>query len=102
MKSWCVALSLLLTLVVDARTFVHPGIDVSQADIDRARKLVAEGREPWASAFAALPASGWSNPDIGVSDHGTTLSTRQCNGTIGRDGRRARRASVRTRITGTM
>lgn len=99
MKSWCVALSLLLTLVVDARTFVHPGIDVSQADIDRARKLVAEGREPWASAFAALQASGWSNPDIGVSDHGTTLSTRQCNGTIGRDGRRAHDLALLYRLT---
>ncbi len=99
MKTFFLVLSVLLSLVVDARTFVHPGIDVSQADIDRARKLVAEGREPWASAFAALKASGWSHPDIAVTDRGTKLSTQQCNGTIGRDGRRAHDLALLYRLT---
>jgi len=44
----------MLSVAADARTFVHPGIDCSRADIERARAMVAGGREPWASAFAAL------------------------------------------------
>ena len=89
----------ILSISAAARTFVHPGIDVSQADIDRARKFVSEGREPWAGAFVALKASGYSNPDIDVSDRGTTLSTLQCNGTIGRDGRRAHDLALLYRLT---
>ena len=47
MKTAVLLLSALLVVCsAGARTFVHPGIDVSQADIDRARSYVAEVREP--------------------------------------------------------
>ena len=52
---------------------VHPGIGCSRADIERARAMVAGGREPWASAFAALRDCGYSDPDQDVPNHGTSL-----------------------------
>ena len=92
-------LLLLLAASAPARTFVHPGIDVSQDDIDRARAYVAEGREPWASSFVALKASPYSDPDAKPRDRGMSLTTRACNGTIGLDGRRAHDLALLYRLT---
>ena len=82
-----------------ARTFVHPGIDCSRADIERARAMVAGGREPWASAFAALRDCGYSDPDQDVPTHGTSLKTQDCNYTIGLSGRRAHDLALLWRLT---
>jgi len=40
-------------------TFVHPGLLNSEADFERMRTKVAEGVEPWASAYTALT-SNWT------------------------------------------
>ena len=86
-------------LVANARSFVHPGIDCSRADIERARTMVAGGREPWASAFAALRDCGYSDPDQDVPTHGTSLKTQDCNYTIGLSGRRAHDLALLWRLT---
>ena len=100
MKTAVLLLSALLVVCsAGARTFVHPGIDVSQADIDRARSYVAEGREPWASSFAALKASPYSSLEAPVFDRGTSLVGANCNGTIGMDGRRAHDLALLYRLT---
>ncbi len=82
-----------------ARTFVHPGIDVSQEDLDRARRLVAEGREPWTGCFQALKASRYSDLNATVHERGESLRPSACNGTIGVDGRRAHDLALLYRLT---
>ena len=100
MKTAVLLLSALIVVCsAGARTCVHPGIDVSQADIDRARAFVAEGREPWASSFAALKASPYSSLEAPVFDRGTSLVGANCNGTIGMDGRRAHDLALLYRLT---
>lgn len=88
-----------LAVVAAARDFVHPGIDVSQADIDRARKLVTEGREPWKSSFEALRTCRFTRLDVQVKDRGTFLETGRCNGMIGWDGRCAHDLALLYRLT---
>lgn len=88
-----------IAATASARTFVHPGIDCSRADIERARAMVAGGREPWASAFAALRDCGYSDPDQDVPNHGTSLKTQDCNYTIGLSGRRAHDLALLWRLT---
>ena len=82
-----------------ARTFVHPGIDCSQADIDRARAMVGAGREPWASSFAALRDCRTSDPAQGVPDYGSSLVPDRCNATLGHAGRRAHDLALLWRLT---
>ena len=83
----------------DARIFVHPGIDCSRADIERARAMVAGGREPWAPAFAALKECAYSDPDQNVPRLSASLRTQDCNYTIGLSGRRAHDLALLWRLT---
>ena len=56
--------------VTDGAGFVHPGITVNKADLDRMQSHVRAGDEPWASAFdefAALPQSS-RNPRVHYGD----------------------------------
>ena len=82
-----------------ARTFQHPGIDCSRADIERAQAMVAAGREPWASAFTALKASSYSEPYAIVPDYGKRLVTENCNYTLGHAGRRAHDLALMWHLT---
>lgn len=82
-----------------ARTFIHPGIDVSAADIARARRLVADSREPWKGCFEALRSSPYSRLDARPKPRGAELTTIRCNGTIGVDGRRAHDLALLYRLT---
>ena len=64
---------------------VHPGIAESAEDIARARKMIAEKREPWYGCFKALE-SCWSvDPNQRVPEYPTVLESVRCNGTIGQD-----------------
>ena len=82
-----------------ARTFQHPGIDCSRADIERAQAMVAAGREPWASAFTALKASSYSEPYAIVPDYGKRLVTENCNYTLGHAGRRSHDLALMWHLT---
>lgn len=75
---------------VGQRTFKHPGISYTQADIDRMRAMVEAGREPYLSAFEEFKASRfttyrdydrplplcegqpviWDNPNLWLDDFG--------------------------------
>ena len=88
-----------IAATASARTFVHPGIDCSQADIDRARAMVSAGREPWASSFATLRDCRTSDPAQGVPDYGSSLVPDRCNATLGHAGRRAHDLALLWRLT---
>ncbi len=82
------------------RTFVHPGISYTQADIDRMRSLIAAKQEPYYSAFTALKNSSYSSPTVSVSQRGTQIKEGQFNGTVGIDGRRAHDLALLYVLTG--
>ena len=100
-RSICAAFAAgaLVACPADARTFRHPGIDCSQADIDRARAMVAGGREPWASAFAALVKCPYSRTFAVVPDYGRKLTPPVCNSTLGHAGRRAHDLALLWKLT---
>ena len=75
---------LLITGFGTAQQFVHPGIDMNQADLEYMRKQVLAGEQPWKDAydllkekipldfqvkpFAHVVSGPYSNPDIGGKD----------------------------------
>lgn len=75
---------LLMTSLGIAQQFVHPGIDMNQADLVYMRKQVLEGKQPWKDAydllkektsldfqvkpFAHVISGPYSKPDIGGKD----------------------------------
>ncbi len=83
-----------------ARTFVHPGLSYTQADLDRMKAMVDAGREPYHSTFLKLQESGYSSPTQGVTDRGTQIAEGKFNGTVGNDGRRAHDLALMWHITG--
>ena len=78
-----------LALAAGARDFVHPGIAESAEDIARARKMIAEKREPWLSCFKALESCWSADPNQRVPEYPAVLESARCNATIGQAGRRA-------------
>ena len=92
-------LAAVMSVAADARTFVHPGIDCSQSDIERARAMVAGGREPWASTLEALKESAYSDLGQTAPDQGARLTTQECNWKIGIAGRRAHDLAILWRLT---
>ncbi len=82
-----------------AKEFVHPGIAESADDIARARKMIAENREPWYSSFKALEGCWSADPNQAVRTQPTHIAPRQCNGTIGLAGRRAHDLALMYRLT---
>lgn len=96
-----VALLCLLTTSLHAkRTFVHPGLTYTQADLDRMKAMVEAKQEPFYATFLALQASGYSQ--IGNGDYApiTSIAEGRFNGTIGGDGRRAHDLALMYHITG--
>lgn len=87
------------TAIAD-RTFVHPGISYTQADIDRMRSLIAAKQEPYYSAFNALKSGSYSSTSGSVSQRGTQIEEGKFNGTIGIDGRRAHDLALLYVLTG--
>ena len=88
-----------LALAAPARTFVHPGVAESAADIARARQMIAEQREPWYGCFKALESCWSADPDQRVPDYPTVLESSRCNATIGQAGRRAHDLALMYRLT---
>ena len=82
------------------RTFVHPGISYTQADIDRMRALIAAKQEPYYSAFTALKNSSYSSTGGSVTQRGTQIKEGAFNGTVGADGRRAHDLALLYVLTG--
>lgn len=82
------------------RTFVHPGISYTQADIDRMRSLIAAQQEPYYSAFTALKNSSYSSTSGSVSSRGTQIKEGAFNGTVGIDGRKAHDLALLYVLTG--
>lgn len=89
-----------LQYVHAGRTFVHPGISYTQADIDRMRSLIAAKQEPYYSAFTALKNSSYSSTTSSVTQRGTQIEEGKFNGTIGVDGRRAHDLALLYVLTG--
>lgn len=85
---------------IAGRTFVHPGISYTQADIDRMRSLIAAKQEPYYSAFNALKSGSYSSTSGSVSQRGTQIEEGKFNGTIGIDGRRAHDLALLYVLTG--
>ncbi|MBQ6433496.1 MAG: alginate lyase family protein [Bacteroidaceae bacterium] len=95
-----VAVVCCLQAALAGRTFVHPGISYTQADIDRMRSLIAAKQEPYYSAFTALKNSSYSNASASVTQRGTQIKEGQFNGTVGIDGRRAHDLALMYVLTG--
>lgn len=97
----CAAIAFLgVQFVLAGRTFVHPGISYTQADIDRMRSQIAAKQEPYYSAFTALKNSTYSSTSASVSQRGKQIKEGQFNGTIGIDGRRAHDLALLYVLTG--
>lgn len=92
-------MAIALSLAAGARDFVHPGIAESAEDIARARKMIAEKREPWYSCFKALESCWSADPNQRVPEYPTVLESVRCNGTIGQAGRRAHDLALMYRLT---
>ena len=54
MKLLFILLMFMFTVFSPAQNFTHPGIIHSQESLNRIRKLVKAGKEPWKSSFERL------------------------------------------------
>ena len=94
-----VGVALFAGAAVQGRRFVHPGIAESAEDIARARRMIAERREPWYGCFKALEKCWSANPKQKVPVYPTRLRPIDCNRTIGSAGRRAHDLALMYRLT---
>lgn len=99
LKNMLCCFGILLACAAQARTFVHPGVAESAEDIARARKMIAERREPWYGCFKALESCWSADPDQKVPEYPAVLESSRCNGTIGQAGRRAHDLALMYRLT---
>ncbi len=83
------------------RTFQHPGITYTQADLDRMKAMVEAHREPFYTAYLGLLSSSYSSATAGGRGEGFwQIEEGAFNGTIGADGRRAHDCALIYRLTG--
>ena len=82
------------------RSFVHPGLTYTQADLDRMKTMVKAKQEPFYSTYKELVRSEYSQ--IGSGEYGNVYQIKEgeFNGTIGRSGRRAHDRALLYHITG--
>jgi len=64
-----VVLSLLLTQVLQAQKFVHPGVDQSEADLQYMKDLVLKGEQPWKNAFERMKTRTDLNYEVKPHEH---------------------------------
>lgn len=93
-------MAMAVVIAATASAFEHPGISYTAADIERMRAYIAAGQQPYASAFEALKASGYSTLNVTASNRGTTIKEGKFNGTVGVDGRRAHDLALMWQLTG--
>ena len=82
------------------RTFVHPGITYTQADLDRMKAMVEARQEPFYTTFQHMLKDGYSQIGDGNYADITQIKEGKFNGTIGADGRRAHDMALLYHITG--
>lgn len=80
------------------RTFIHPGISYTQADLDRMKAMVAAKQEPFYSTYLKMKSDGFSNR--GGRTGLTRINEGQFNGIIGTDGRGALQQALIWKIEG--
>lgn len=97
--AWAIC-SLTIVPTVAGRTFDHPCVSCTRADLDRMRSMVEAKVEPYYSAFIELRNSKYSALTQKPSDRGTQISEGKFNGTVGRDGRAAHDLALLWHITG--
>ncbi len=51
---------------VSEEGFLHPGIYITKADIERVQKMVREGVEPWKTSFEKLSKDGFSSKTVRI------------------------------------
>ena len=94
----CIAIVVTLSIAtsVSARTFQHPGITYTEADIQRMRTMVEAQVEPYYTTFEAFSSSKYitSNPALNSSTELETFS-----GTVGKSGRQALDLALLWRLT---
>ncbi len=100
-KKGLMALCLLASMQMSAqkRTFTHPGLSYTQADLDRMKAMVNAQQEPFYSTYMKMvserqPSSNPSYTPINQIKEGSF------NGTIGSDGRQAHDMALLYHITG--
>lgn len=94
---------ILLTCLLQShaqRTFIHPGITYTQADLDRMKAMVNARQEPFYSTYQALLTSSYSQIGNGNYSDITQIKEGEFNGKIGGDGRRAHDLALLYHITG--
>lgn len=84
--------------VLAKRTFIHPGISYTQADLDRMKAMVAAKQEPFYSTYLKMKADGFSNR--GGRTGLTRINEGQFNGIIGTDGRAVLQQALIWKIEG--
>ncbi len=100
-KATLALLFLMPATAMARRTFQHPGITYTQADLDRMKAMVEAHQEPFYTAFQGLLASSYSSPTAGGRPSGFwQIAEGKFNGTIGVDGRRAHDCALIYRLTG--
>lgn len=82
------------------RTFVHPGITYTRADLDRMKAMVEARQEPFYTTYLNLLNDGYAKPGNGVYEDITQIKEGRFNATIGGDGRRAHDLALLYHITG--
>lgn len=82
------------------RTFVHPGITYTQADLDRMKAMVEARQEPFYTTYLNLLDDRYSKPGNGAYEDITQIKEGRFNATIGSDGRRAHDMALLYHITG--
>ena len=65
------------------RTFVHPGITYTQADLDRMKAMVEARQEPFYTTFQHMLKDGYSQIGDGNYADITQIKEGKFNGTIG-------------------
>lgn len=60
-KKHLILLFLMVSLMVQGKTFTHPGISHKRSDLERMKAMVNAGKEPWTTSFNNLKANSYAS-----------------------------------------